>query len=241
MKYNNLKAFTLIEIIAVLLILAILAAAAIPTYLGFIEKSKAAICKSNIGLLERAGNAVILGDPSQIDKINNDPKYFTQYLIDHKYADCDNCPSGGIYRTYYDANTKKITIICSAHATAVGGKYAYDLVDSYLQTAAYNKKNGSDLQKSLKASYGGTLPSYQVNGTTYYIKADNRDGSVIFASTGNSSGTQWRVEYFYDDTNSQWYKYSGSPTFYTASHSKSEILDIIENNPDVWLETNDLP
>jgi len=62
MKNKSKSGFTLVEIIVVLVILAILAAIAIPSYLGFVDKTKEAECKHNIGLLNRVATAALLND-----------------------------------------------------------------------------------------------------------------------------------------------------------------------------------
>lgn len=156
MKNILKKGFTLIEIIVVLTILAILAAVAIPTYLGYVDKTRESICENNIGILNRVAQAALLSDPALADKVKTDPLYFMQYVEDNNLASCVDCPSRGIYSAYYNESTKIITVVCSKHSSHISGKdFASISQDIYASTSYMS---GSTLQERLAISYGGSLP-----------------------------------------------------------------------------------
>ncbi|MCB5288325.1 MAG: prepilin-type N-terminal cleavage/methylation domain-containing protein [Candidatus Cloacimonetes bacterium] len=81
-KLSNKNGFTLVEIIVVLIILAILAAFTIPTYLGYVKNSKVLMDESTLGLLNRTTQAYRTShhhndpttDPFSDHSINNENK-----------------------------------------------------------------------------------------------------------------------------------------------------------------------
>jgi len=102
--------------------------------------------------------------------------------------------------------------------------------------------SGTELQEKLASAYNGSLPTVDVNGVTYYLKADRQTGSTeatVYASKSNSSGTKWVVDYIYDDANDKWYKYVGTGTYMTASKSKSQIMSSLTDTT-LWAESTDI-
>ncbi|TYS69697.1 prepilin-type N-terminal cleavage/methylation domain-containing protein [Sutcliffiella horikoshii] len=95
------KGLTLVEILAVLVILGILAAIAVPSVLGHIEKTESDVCYVNSSELEKSYHQQLMlkgKDHSDIE--------FTSFLVEHdEYV----CPVGGTYH-YVDEEVE-----CSEH------------------------------------------------------------------------------------------------------------------------------
>ncbi|MBM4761466.1 prepilin-type N-terminal cleavage/methylation domain-containing protein [Bacillus sp. B15-48] len=88
MKFSN-KGFTLVEVLAVVVIISILSAIAVPSVLRLIEKSKADFCEVNRLEIERMYqlNLDLEGKVHSIIE-------FEEYLLDYGN---EHCPAGGIY------------------------------------------------------------------------------------------------------------------------------------------------
>ncbi|WP_010200279.1 prepilin-type N-terminal cleavage/methylation domain-containing protein [Bacillus sp. m3-13] len=92
---------TLVEILAVVVVLGILAAIAVPSVLGHISKTEIDVCDVNSSeLLKRYNQELVLEDKNHSDL------EFTSFLVEHgEYV----CPLGGTYR-YVDEEVE-----CSEH------------------------------------------------------------------------------------------------------------------------------
>ena len=93
--------FTLIEIIVVIGILGILVGIAVPRFAGYVQHAKQAVCKSNLGTVER-----FYGANLEMDELEHSNLIFEAFLVD--YED-DLCPLGGTY-SYVDGR-----VTCSIH------------------------------------------------------------------------------------------------------------------------------
>ena len=131
MNLRKKKGFTLIELIVVLVIMAILAAAAIPTVMGYIENSRKAAYLANVRAVYQAGQSAIaeaMAAGTAITISDNDftitgsTKFSTRVgaLTDFAaanikvYAAASGFPSDAKKDTYHiavDATTGKITEI----------------------------------------------------------------------------------------------------------------------------------
>lgn len=105
-KINNKKGFTLVELLVVLVILAILAAAVIPSMFGFIDESKKKLCEVNRLMIIRGWNYQQVLNPSMTLQA-----YFDS---DDGYKDGAVCPSGGNYTVSGN------TVTCDIHGSSTG-------------------------------------------------------------------------------------------------------------------------
>lgn len=108
--------FSLIEIIIVIAIIAVLAAALAPQLIKYIGKSKETTCQYNMGRIYEAVSFEI----AEKEKNYNSYGVITDLSMVDKY-DGTNCPSDGVYRVevkQLDSERYSIDIQCSIH-----GKY----------------------------------------------------------------------------------------------------------------------
>lgn len=105
---QNQKGFTLMELVTVIVILAILAAVAIPKYFDLTEQAEAGTCKANQGAIEAAASiayaksALDGGSASFPAALSAMDSLFTS-------GSAPDCPSGGTF-TYSSTNG---TVSCS--------------------------------------------------------------------------------------------------------------------------------
>lgn len=105
-KSVNSKGLTLIEVLAVLVILGILAAIAVPSIVGLIEKSKEDICVANrVELRKLYDRHLALEDEEDSEVV------FREFLL---IEDFEVCPEDGVIR-YVDGE-----IECSVHSVVNG-------------------------------------------------------------------------------------------------------------------------
>lgn len=111
--------FTLIELIVVLVIMGIVAAAAIPTFMGYLDKTKKTICESQRGQLRRELTALEFSETGGQGK-----------LLDSELQDLADgltsyhCQQGGTY-TVTRGTDGTVMVICSVH----DAQYHYDMND----------------------------------------------------------------------------------------------------------------
>lgn len=98
------RGYTLIELVVVIAILSLIAVVAIPRVVGYTQKAKAEVCKTNCLQLERMYRIYLI----QRD-IDDSDAIFEQFLKDY---DNQICPSGGEI-DYLEGDVR-----CSVHGEA---------------------------------------------------------------------------------------------------------------------------
>ncbi len=96
------KGLTLVEVLAVVVILGILTAIAVPSVIGLIEKTKKDVCKVNRKIVERMYEMHLT-----IENIDHSDTLFSKTLDEFEG---DLCPDDGRY-TYEDGE-----VLCSVHS-----------------------------------------------------------------------------------------------------------------------------
>ena len=156
-KRNRRQGFTLAEIIVVLVILAILAAASIPTYLGFVEKSRASVEETNIARLEKAIQLALI-DPAITDAISYADTTRVVYGFPDGAGDMD-----GTVRVY-DAGWNETD-------GGASGELAR-LVAKYYNTTPPDGNNSNFRAEPLKSN------TYKDKNIIIYIRRDTASGRV---------------------------------------------------------------
>ncbi|MFH1731178.1 MAG: prepilin-type N-terminal cleavage/methylation domain-containing protein [Planctomycetota bacterium] len=102
-------AFTLIELVVVIVILGILAAVAIPKYIDLSDKAEEASCKFQRGVVASASSIYY----NSLAAGGSTPTFPADYTATTLYADgsVPSCPTGGTWT--YNSSTGKVT--CSVH------------------------------------------------------------------------------------------------------------------------------
>jgi len=96
------KAFTLVELMIVVLILGALAAIAIPRILGGAQTARVNACQTNVDMLNsqiELYNANEGDWPTALTDVTNDPNYFPD-------TDPPSCPFGATFPYVYNANNR---------------------------------------------------------------------------------------------------------------------------------------
>lgn len=129
---NNKKGFTLVELLVVLVIMAVLAAAIIPSFMGFIDKSKNTDCmiymrqlrlaykveyNEDYGLEKNSGFEAILN--KAIPYLETSPTPTVSGTSENTATLNGVCPDGGVV-TATDLGRSEITLNCSIHGEVTG-------------------------------------------------------------------------------------------------------------------------
>ena len=105
-RLKNQKGLTLIELLAVIVILGIIAAIAVPSIAGIIDNSKKDAHVANAQQMINATKLVIVAEPDLRNMTEKDDPIYVPlgYLIDEGYIDAFSDPDGG----EYDGIDKKV-------------------------------------------------------------------------------------------------------------------------------------
>lgn len=146
---NNKKGFTLTEIIVVLVILAVLAAFAIPTMLGYVYNSQEKLCNVTRMDMTRLYKTLLIGKEASASKTG-----FETFATEN-WGSLSQCPAGGDY-TYsasVGADGKIIAeILCSKHGSA----HVLTAVDAEINTNNITYMGTLGFKDSVKTFYTGS-------------------------------------------------------------------------------------
>ncbi|RKQ34286.1 prepilin-type N-terminal cleavage/methylation domain-containing protein [Oceanobacillus halophilus] len=101
-KWFNDRGFTLIEVLAVLVILSIILLIAVPTFTASIAKANAEVCHANVEELERAYERYLV-----LEQLDHEEHFFTDFSME--FADTI-CPEDGIV-SYFEGEVN-----CDKHS-----------------------------------------------------------------------------------------------------------------------------
>lgn len=211
-KAKRSRAFTLMEMLIVVAIIAILIAIAIPVFSSQLEKSRLSVCEAN----RRSLLSLVY---AQSDLESSDPQAALKASFQANYTQSDDgksryiCPDGGRFLWENDH------IGCTKHDLTVPNTVLMDY-----QTIVEDWKNlnipyaSNDLFRDyLKNKYGGNWPAMKLDGsdTALYVQPYYNSTTKelsIFASTQQENG-HWFTQYVYYD--GVWY----TPTAQSDNHS----------------------
>lgn len=223
-KYGKDRGFSLIELIIAIAILVILTGILVPQFLKHIEKSRKAVCDSNIETIQKQYNVYCIETENSLNTDAEILAAANQVITDAKAE----CPSGGTYSAEVNA-LKWPVVFCSVHGKVEKG-IEKDIFDNMAQLQGKTKKELEDLIGSYPSNdnlrnyirnniYDGTWPTltsdflkkHGLEGETYYIQpylnlksgVGNTSDITIFAN--KSQGNNWKTSLVYDIDESQWY------------------------------------
>ena len=201
---NKRRGFTLIELILVLVIMAILAAAAIPTFMGYLDETKSTICESQKGQMRRELTALEFSETQGGSRKLDDAEL--QKLADGlSYV----CQQGGNYSVARGTDGA-VLVLCSVH----DAQYHYDMNDLITnimgQAGAGNasKKNILGYLANEKKKIDSTSP----NGTRtqaidaalkklgHDLGANGIQSWMMQGQKGNSQGSEANQYFLYWST-----------------------------------------
>lgn len=184
-RFTDRHGFTMIEVIVVLVILAIIAAFAIPTYLGFVKDSQAKECAAYTAMLTRdcqQAQKNLTDSPTRIVKIDETlrNKIFFQAIFDEFNV---NLESGGTPDiTVIDKDGKKMVAgICQD-----GGNY-YTQIDNGNINVYCDKHDG--LIPDVKTDVIDDGSSVIINYVSSVGGSVSKTSETISASNGSVSGS----------------------------------------------------
>ncbi|WP_182425681.1 prepilin-type N-terminal cleavage/methylation domain-containing protein [Dielma fastidiosa] len=256
--------FTLIELIVVIAILGILALFLVPSFIGYAQDAKKAVCDSNLTSINRAYQTKLirLGSDENYDLLNE----VLNNTNEEYFSTVPKCPDGGSYliESYTtDAGKTAYRTKCTIHSKTTSTipvqifdqmKDLMDNPDKYKQFNPYGSdKNINDWQLNsndqvraiLKKANGGKWPTLILDGsdTVYYVQPymDTYKSETTTPSGQKyvyaSTGENWFASLIYDRDSGKWYQPSTkNQTILIANKSYDTVKEEMEKLH--WVEAN---
>ena len=143
-EHTRSAGFTLVELVVVITIAAVLSALLLPALASAKEKSRRAVCKSNMRQLYVVFS-MYAGDNSQVlpSGADNEGNYHSIRLSDQNYTNLMSGYAGGVSNIFYCPN-----LVFNAGPSGVGAhdRYGYVIGYSYLAVTIPPNTHGADYQ-----------------------------------------------------------------------------------------------
>ena len=228
--------FTLIVLIVVIAILGILALFLVPSFIGYAQDAKKAVCDSNLTSINRAYQTKLtrLGSDENYDLLNE----VLNNTNEEYFSTVPKCPDGGSYliESYTtDLGKTAYRTKCTIHSktTSTIPVQIFDQLNDLMNNPDKYQKfnpNGSDkkidswqlnnndqVRAILKNANGGKWPTLTVDGseTIYYVqpymdavKVNGKEpsGQKYIYATSSNGDKDWKASLIYDHDSGKWYK-----------------------------------
>lgn len=241
-RYEKCKAFTLVEILIVVIIIGILAGLMALSFGSSTETAERTACLGDRRTIksayyvERAENGKAFKDSLE-EAMEQFTKGSQLAIANDRAVYGGICHAGGLYTII--TIDDKLVILCSVsghneNRDNLSSNEIYDRIVEQLESLKQGTSNGYVHGDTLMNAVKELIASvYQYNGQMYYFKVDVKFGEnpMLFAGTKAPSGKEkYGAEYFYDSRNKTWYKCSS--TLYTsdANLRLDAIYQCIQNN-----------
>ena len=246
--------FTLIELIVVIAILGILALFLVPSFIGYAQDAKKAVCDSNLTSINRAYQATLtkLGSDEAeellTDVMNNkDNEYFSTM---------PKCPDVGDY--LIEAYTTEMgktayRVKCTIHSkttSTIPVQITDQIQDLFTNREKYEKFNGGKaitdtqlksndfVRKVLKEANGGKWPILTLGDSNeYYVQpymdtfGDNASNDIYVFATSSKSDNYWGASFIYEEASGLWYQAPDKKqTIMISGLSFNEVKEKMEDN-----------
>lgn len=145
-RLKDQRGLTLVELLAVIVILGIIAAIAVPSIGGIIQKSKEDALKADaIAVLNAAkmhiSSTNLTPDTSGGDTITMDDSILTDYLDNSQYFKNDGVDTSSAYKVEYSINAQTFKLTTTAGITA--GKSTITFTSAELKDINNDKEKGT--------------------------------------------------------------------------------------------------
>lgn len=221
------KGFTLVELIAVVAILGLIALIVYPAIGSVIRNSRESAYKDQTAVIEDAAkkwsidNANTLPDDGSVYRVSVNTLISEGYIEDDKVKDPRDSSKNltGNVEIKYDASIKQFTYKYVGSASK-----SKEVSVNTLSNAIINNSKKKDVLLANDGIYKGSNPDnyLKINDTLWRIISNNKDGSIKIISANESAKITWDESGTTDFNNSTVNTYLNE-TFYTSLNSIDEF------------------
>lgn len=227
--------FTLAELLAVVAIVAVLVAIAVPVFTSTLGSSEEATCAANRRSLKSLYSTSWLLDQNQNQQTLFDDCLASLGEQNKKNNQDENplCPSNGRYRATFNKKTGAVSIVCLVH-----GASDEDKTNAWIDGNSWSGGNDSTYrEKYANANNLDNWPDVKgTDGELVYLSfktyGNSSDTAYLFAGKAQSvkDSNPWRANYLCDTTGTifgtpgQWYKLPSQINLGTSPDATGEAL-----------------